>query len=269
MRSSVLFKVTIPILLTSMSTAGCHKYYLTRQDYGKLSRQQQRCEAPFLVKDVDGNEIRRLSPKGCFSTGGDLVWDSDREMYRAYAFNGWFMVGLLGGLATFGGMLWIGIEQESDAVMWTGLGLGLAMAVILPLVTRDNKVVEPYFPDKKGVPPKFGNYIPIMDSQKRYFSRDKGGRLLGMVAYDVFPDSKAERYGLKEGDLVIEYDGNRVGLDFSKIKGKLVGFETRDDLSKGDVMIVVIREKKKMRLQVPRGLLGFRIVDYPVRVESN
>lgn len=74
-------------------------------------------------------------------------------------------------------------------------------------------------------------------------------RAAGALITQVFADSPAEKAGLKEGDIIVEFDGKKIDLssDLPPIVGR-----TKPDTT---VDVVIVRNSKRMNMQVKIGKL--------------
>jgi len=80
-------------------------------------------------------------------------------------------------------------------------------------------------------------------------------RAAGALVTQVFADSPAEKAGLKEGDIIVEFDGKKIDLssDLPPIVGR-----TKPDTT---VDVVIVRNSKRMNMKVKIGMLDESNID--------
>jgi predicted metalloprotease with PDZ domain len=83
-----------------------------------------------------------------------------------------------------------------------------------------------------------------------------------VVIKSVVESSQAESLGLLEGDLIVEYDGMRINSANQLVK------EVEKKSAKKQIEILVVREKRPMRLILQGGMIGVRITSEKIPKEA-
>lgn len=165
-------------------------------------------------------------------------------------------------------------------------GLGVLVAIVTAIsslsaqdVRRDGRPstrIRPAMPDEFSLRAS-GNQLGVMvsdPSTRQSPQADPGSLRTGVVVDEVHPDSPAEKAGLKAGDVIVEYDGERVrsARQFTRLvqetpEGRTVAIGLMRDGKKQTVNAVPEAgrmtwnfgpEVDRALREVERGMRGFR-----------
>lgn len=136
--------------------------------------------------------------------------------------------------------------------MVAGVGIGAAMAPVAEGQSRVRRTVEPS-PVLQVFRGGSRIGVSIQDVDDEAAKRAKLPSASGVLIEDVTADSPAEKAGLKAGDIVVEFDGERVrsSRQFTRL--------VQETPAEREVQAVVVRDGQRITLSVrPEPSGGFR-----------